>query len=56
LQVSANTTTNIQNHDRDFPDRVAKSVALSARGGAGLEHAGGYSDKIARRGFGLVLV
>ncbi len=40
-------------HDRDFLDRVATSVIVSEGGGRWLEYAGGYSDMVAQRGYGL---
>jgi ABC transport system ATP-binding/permease protein len=40
-------------HDRDFLDRVATSVLVSEGKGRWVEYAGGYSDMIAQRGFGL---
>ena len=40
-------------HDRDFLDRVATSVLVSEGDGRWVEYAGGYSDMIAQRGFGL---
>jgi ATP-binding cassette subfamily F protein uup len=40
-------------HDRDFLDRVATSVLVSEGEGRWVEYAGGYSDMIAQRGFGL---
>jgi ABC transport system ATP-binding/permease protein len=40
-------------HDRDFLDRVATSVIVSEGGGRWQEYAGGYSDMVAQRGFGL---
>ena len=40
-------------HDRDFLDRVATSVLVGEGGGRWVEYAGGYSDMIAQRGFGL---
>jgi ATP-binding cassette subfamily F protein uup len=43
----------IVSHDRDFLDRVATSVVVSAGGGAWVEYAGGYSDMVAQRGHGL---
>ena len=43
----------IVSHDRDFLDRVATSVVVSEGGGRWLEYAGGYSDMVAQRGFGL---
>jgi ATP-binding cassette subfamily F protein uup len=43
----------IVSHDRDFLDRVAASVIVSEGGGRWLEYAGGYSDMVAQRGYGL---
>jgi ABC transport system ATP-binding/permease protein len=43
----------IVSHDRDFLDRVATSVVVSAGGGAWVEYAGGYSDMVAQCGYGL---
>jgi ABC transport system ATP-binding/permease protein len=40
-------------HDRDFLDRVATSVIVSEGAGNWTEYAGGYSDMVAQRGFGL---
>jgi ABC transport system ATP-binding/permease protein len=40
-------------HDRDFLDRVATSVIVSEGDGGWVEYAGGYSDMIAQRGYGL---
>jgi ABC transport system ATP-binding/permease protein len=40
-------------HDRDFLDRVATSVIVSEGAGSWTEYAGGYSDMVAQRGFGL---
>ena len=40
-------------HDRDFLDRVAGSVLVSEGEGRWTEYAGGYSDMVAQRGFGL---
>ena len=40
-------------HDRDFLDRVATSVIVSEGGGRWQEYAGGYSDMVAQRGYGL---
>jgi ATP-binding cassette subfamily F protein uup len=40
-------------HDRDFLDRVAGSVLVSEGQGRWIEYAGGYSDMLAQRGFGL---
>ena len=43
----------IVSHDRDFLDRVATSVIVSEGDGAWVEYAGGYSDMVAQRGYGL---
>ncbi|ACK49328.1 ABC transporter related [Methylocella silvestris BL2] len=43
----------IVSHDRDFLDRVATSVVLAEGGGRWVEYAGGYSDMVAQRGFGV---
>jgi len=43
----------IVSHDRDFLDRVSTSVVVSAGGGAWVEYAGGYSDMVVQRGYGL---
>ena len=43
----------IVSHDRDFLDRVATSVIVSEGSGRWLEYAGGYSDMVAQRGYGL---
>jgi ABC transport system ATP-binding/permease protein len=43
----------IVSHDRDFLDRVATSVIVSEGEGAWVEYAGGYSDMVAQRGYGL---
>jgi len=40
-------------HDRDFLDRIATSVLVSEGKGRWIEYAGGYSDMVAQRGFGL---
>ncbi len=40
-------------HDRDFLDRVSGSVLVCEGGGQWIEYAGGYSDMVAQRGFGL---
>ncbi len=40
-------------HDRDFLDRVATSVLISEGQGRWVEYAGGYSDMVAQRGYGL---
>ncbi len=40
-------------HDRDFLDRVATSVIVAEGAGRWREYAGGYSDMVAQRGYGL---
>ena len=40
-------------HDRDFLDRVATSVIVSEGDGRWREYAGGYSDMVTQRGYGL---
>jgi ATP-binding cassette subfamily F protein uup len=40
-------------HDRDFIDRIVTSVLVSEDGGRWVEYAGGYSDMVAQRGYGL---
>ncbi|ACB94322.1 ABC-F family ATP-binding cassette domain-containing protein [Beijerinckia indica] len=40
-------------HDRDFLDRVTTSVLMSEGRGRWIEYAGGYSDMLAQRGFGV---
>jgi ATP-binding cassette subfamily F protein uup len=46
-------TVVVVSHDRDFLDRVASSVLVSEGGGKWQEYAGGYSDMLAQRGFGV---
>jgi ATP-binding cassette subfamily F protein uup len=43
----------VVSHDRDFLDRVATSVIASEGFGRWQEYAGGYSDLVAQRGFGV---
>jgi ATP-binding cassette subfamily F protein uup len=43
----------IVSHDRDFLDRVATSVVAAEGDGRWREYAGGYSDLVAQRGYGL---
>ena len=43
----------VVSHDRDFLDRVATSVVISEGEGVWREYAGGYSDMVAQRGFGV---
>ncbi len=40
-------------HDRDFLDRVATSVLVAEGDGRWIEYAGGYTDMIAQRGYGI---
>ena len=40
-------------HDREFIDRVATSVLAFEKTGGWTEYAGGYSDMIAQRGYGI---
>ena len=40
-------------HDRDFLDRVVTSVVAAEGDGRWREYAGGYSDMVAQRGYGL---
>jgi ABC transport system ATP-binding/permease protein len=40
-------------HDRDFLDSVVTSVLVSEGGGRWVEYAGGYSDMVAQRGYGV---
>ena len=47
-------TVLVVSHDRSFLDQVATSVVVSDGGGRWLEYAGGYSDMVAQRGYGLV--
>jgi ATP-binding cassette subfamily F protein uup len=46
-------TVLVVSHDRDFLDRVATSVIASEGVGKWQEYAGGYSDLVAQRGFGV---
>jgi ATP-binding cassette subfamily F protein uup len=43
----------IVSHDRDFLDQVATSVVVGEGDGRWVEYAGGYSDMVAQRGYGL---
>jgi ATP-binding cassette subfamily F protein uup len=43
----------IVSHDRDFLDRIATSVIAAEGDGRWREYAGGYSDLVAQRGYGL---
>jgi ATP-binding cassette subfamily F protein uup len=46
-------TVIVVSHDRDFLDRVATSVIVAEGGGRWTEYAGGYTDMVAQRGFGV---
>ncbi len=46
-------TVLVVSHDRDFLDRVATSVLMAEGEGHFIEYAGGYSDMLAQRGFGV---
>ena len=46
-------TVIVVSHDRDFLDRVATSVIVSEGEGRWTEYAGGYTDMVAQRGFGV---
>ncbi len=46
-------TVLVVSHDRDFLDRVATSVIVAEGDGTWNEYAGGYSDMVAQRGFGV---
>ena len=43
----------VVSHDRDFIDRVATSVVIAEGDGRWTEYAGGYSDMVAQRGYGV---
>jgi ABC transport system ATP-binding/permease protein len=53
LLASYPGTILIVSHDRDFLDRVATSVIVSEEGGRWSEYAGGYSDMVTQRGYGV---
>jgi ATP-binding cassette subfamily F protein uup len=46
-------TALVVSHDRDFLDRVATSVIAFEGDGKWIEYAGGYSDMVSQRGFGV---
>lgn len=46
-------TVIVVSHDRDFLDRVATSVIVAEGEGIWTEYAGGYSDMVTQRGFGV---
>ena len=47
-------TVMVVSHDRDFLDRVATSVIVAEGGGQWTEYAGGYSDMVLQRGYGVM--
>jgi ABC transport system ATP-binding/permease protein len=47
-------TVIVVSHDRDFLDRVVTSVIVAEGEGRWTEYAGGYTDMVAQRGFGVV--
>ncbi|MCC7274569.1 MAG: ABC-F family ATP-binding cassette domain-containing protein [Alphaproteobacteria bacterium] len=49
-------TVLLVSHDRDFLDRVATSVLAAEGGGRWSEYPGGYSDMVAQRGVGVVVL
>jgi ATP-binding cassette subfamily F protein uup len=46
-------TVVLVSHDRDFLDRVATSVIVAEGEGKWTEYAGGYTDMVTQRGFGV---
>lgn len=46
-------TVILVSHDRDFLDRIATSVVVSDGNGIWTEYAGGYSDMVSQRGYGV---
>jgi ATP-binding cassette subfamily F protein uup len=46
-------TVIVVSHDRDFLDRVATSVIVAEGAGVWTEYAGGYTDMVSQRGFGV---
>ncbi|MHB1102309.1 MAG: ABC-F family ATP-binding cassette domain-containing protein [Devosia sp.] len=46
-------TVIVVSHDRDFLDRVATSVIVAEGNGVWNEYAGGYTDMVAQRGYGV---
>jgi len=46
-------TVIVVSHDRDFLDRVATSIIVAEGDGVWTEYAGGYSDMVNQRGFGV---
>ena len=47
-------TVMVVSHDRDFLDRVATSVIVAEGEGQWTEYAGGYSDMVVQRGYGVM--
>lgn len=46
-------TVLLVSHDRDFLDRTVTSVVMSEGQGQWVEYAGGYTDMLAQRGYGI---
>jgi ABC transport system ATP-binding/permease protein len=46
-------TVLVVSHDRDFLDRVSTSIIVAEADGHWQEYAGGYSDMVGQRGFGV---
>ena len=46
-------TVIVVSHDRDFLDRVATSTVVAEGDGRWTEYAGGYSDMVSQRGYGV---
>ena len=46
-------TVIVVSHDRDFLDRVSTSVIVAEGDGKWLEYAGGYTDMLTQRGYGV---
>jgi ATP-binding cassette subfamily F protein uup len=46
-------TVVVVSHDRDFLDRVSTSVLVAEGEGKWIEYAGGYTDMVAQRGYGI---
>jgi len=46
-------TVIVVSHDRDFLDRVSTSVIVAEGNGVWTEYAGGYTDMVAQRGYGV---
>ncbi len=53
MLASYQGTLILVSHDRDFLDRTVTSVIASEGDGRWIEYAGGYSDMVAQRGYGV---